>query len=119
MFCCQSKLDDDSLRALFIKYAEMDQDNGPSGQSEKNEAHPLESSIMNLESFAAFLKSSDNAVLLDQNKAVYHDMTRPISEYFISSSHNTYLIGILFCLFLVQDNFIVNPRKSVSWGIHH
>lgn len=94
MFCRQSKLDDDNLRALFTKYTKMEQDNGPPPQSEKNDAHPLEPSIMTLEAFAAFLKSSDNAALLDQSKSVYHDMTRPISEYLISSSHNTYLIGI-------------------------
>ncbi|KAE9399900.1 PLC-like phosphodiesterase [Gymnopus androsaceus JB14] len=91
----ESKLDDNSLRAVFTKYAGMEQfnDTGSPAQSMQTEAHPLEPTTMNLEAFSAFLRSSDNAALPDQNKPVYHDMTRPISEYFISSSHNTYLIG--------------------------
>lgn len=48
---------------------------------------------MTPEAFATFLRSLDNAAILNQNKVVHHDMTRPMSEYFISSSHNTYLIG--------------------------
>jgi phosphatidylinositol phospholipase C delta len=48
---------------------------------------------MTLDAFTAFLLSPDNSVFADQNREIWHDMTRPLSEYFISSSHNTYLVG--------------------------
>jgi phosphatidylinositol phospholipase C, delta len=48
---------------------------------------------MSLEGFTAFLLSTDNSAFSDQHGKVYHDMTRPLSEYYISSSHNTYLVG--------------------------
>ncbi|KII91890.1 hypothetical protein PLICRDRAFT_136450 [Plicaturopsis crispa FD-325 SS-3] len=45
------------------------------------------------EGFTAFLLSTDNSAFTDQHGNIYHDMTRPLSEYYISSSHNTYLVG--------------------------
>ncbi|KAJ3985503.1 PLC-like phosphodiesterase [Lentinula detonsa] len=47
------------------------------------------------ETFTSFLLSSDNPTCLEpkSNIETSHDMTRPLSEYYISSSHNTYLIG--------------------------
>ncbi|KAG1718404.1 PLC-like phosphodiesterase [Suillus occidentalis] len=48
--------------------------------------------VMSLDGFTSFLSSSDNSAFIEQGK-VWHDMTRPLSEYLISSSHNTYLIG--------------------------
>lgn len=48
---------------------------------------------MHLEGFSAFLLSSDNSVSSDASAEPTHDMSRPLSDYFISSSHNTYLVG--------------------------
>jgi phosphatidylinositol phospholipase C delta len=54
---------------------------------------PLSSLHFTLDTFASFLLSSDNSVFADQNGKVWQDMNRPLSEYYISSSHNTYLVG--------------------------
>jgi phosphatidylinositol phospholipase C delta len=43
--------------------------------------------IWTLDSLTRFLSSADNS----RNEAP--DMTRPLTEYYISSSHNTYLVG--------------------------
>lgn len=43
--------------------------------------------IWTLDSLTRFLSSTDNS------KTEAMDMTRPLTEYYISSSHNTYLVG--------------------------
>jgi phosphatidylinositol phospholipase C delta len=48
-------------------------------------------SRMNLDSFSAFLASSSNGVYA--SRAPQSRFDRPLNEYFISSSHNTYLLG--------------------------
>ena len=53
----------------------------------------METATLSLSAFTAFLLSPDNSAFADQNASVTHDMTRPLPEYFISSSHNTYLVG--------------------------
>ncbi|GAA5938629.1 phosphatidylinositol phospholipase C [Sporobolomyces koalae] len=50
----------------------------------------LDTGLISLEGFGCFLMSSDNAAIKDEAN---QDMTRPLPEYYISSSHNTYLIG--------------------------
>jgi phosphatidylinositol phospholipase C delta len=49
--------------------------------------------VMSLDGFSSFLLSSDNSAFIDQRGRVWHDMTHPLSDYFVSSSHNTYLTG--------------------------
>lgn len=41
--------------------------------------------FVTLDGFVSFLMSSDNAAIKDESR---QDMTRPLPEYFISSSHN-------------------------------
>ncbi|KAJ3900152.1 1-phosphatidylinositol-4,5-bisphosphate phosphodiesterase 1 [Lentinula edodes] len=52
---------------------------------------PPTTRVITLETFTSFLLSSDNPACLEPQTS--HDMTRPLSDYYISSSHNTYLIG--------------------------
>ena len=42
--------------------------------------------------FISFLLSQENSAF-GEKPTVWMDMTRPLSEYYISSSHNTYLVG--------------------------
>jgi len=41
--------------------------------------------------FTTFLLSDEHSILNRQCQTVYQDMTQPLSHYFISTSHNTYL----------------------------
>ena len=66
----------------------------PSPRSTQNSL-PSEPSgpTLSLEGFTSFLLSAENSPFTDHHAKVWHDMTRPLSEYYISSSHNTYLVG--------------------------
>ena len=48
-----------------------------------------ENGVWTAKAFMSFLLSPENAAFQDEKM----DMTHPMSEYFISSSHNTYLVG--------------------------
>lgn len=48
---------------------------------------------LTLDHFTIYLLSSENAVLQSGQRKVCQDMTRPLADYYISSSHNTYLVG--------------------------
>lgn len=59
---------------------------------ERPQAENIESMTMTREAFVDFLLSNSyNPPLLTPPKELKHD--RPFNEYFISSSHNTYLLG--------------------------
>ncbi|TFK38082.1 hypothetical protein BDQ12DRAFT_683948 [Crucibulum laeve] len=64
----------------------------PIPSSTSPDASPPEP-IFTIDSFTSFLFSADNSAFSDQHSRVWQDMTRPLSEYYISSSHNTYLVG--------------------------
>ena len=54
---------------------------------------PLEYLTFSVECFTTFLLSADNSPFTDHHGKIYQDMNLPISDYYISSSHNTYLVG--------------------------
>ncbi|XP_058047672.1 1-phosphatidylinositol 4,5-bisphosphate phosphodiesterase zeta-1-like [Ahaetulla prasina] len=59
---------------------------------------------MTIEGFTRYMLSEECSLFKTENKTVYQDMNFPLCDYFISSSHNTYLI---------QDQLI---GPSHLWG---
>lgn len=47
---------------------------------------------MSLEGFQFYLCSPDGSIFNPDHSTLHQDMTQPLSHYFISSSHNTYLM---------------------------
>ncbi|KAI5884883.1 PLC-like phosphodiesterase [Schizophyllum commune H4-8] len=80
----ESTLTEVELRAIYDKHTAQTSPTTPPSDS------PGSPPCLTLDAFTNFLMSSDNAALDDGST---HDMTRPLSEYYISSSHNTYLVG--------------------------
>uniref|UniRef100_A0A3Q3FA19 Phosphoinositide phospholipase C n=1 Tax=Labrus bergylta TaxID=56723 RepID=A0A3Q3FA19_9LABR len=52
-----------------------------------------ESRFMTFEGFLRYMESRDCCVFNQNHTSVYQDMDQPLTSYFISSSHNTYLTG--------------------------
>lgn len=89
----RSELSTTTIRAIYAKFLD-DQDAVP----EKSEQGSNSSNIdgpkqMTTEGFVSFLQSADNSALHEKHLTVYQDMTLPLHDYFISTSHNTYLVG--------------------------
>ncbi len=70
---------DDELKAIFTKYVDA--------------TVLLDALVMSLDQFSSFLLSPDNAVFSEYSMRIWQDMNMPLSEYYISSSHNTYVVG--------------------------
>ncbi|XP_060933094.1 1-phosphatidylinositol 4,5-bisphosphate phosphodiesterase zeta-1-like [Limanda limanda] len=52
-----------------------------------------ESRSLTFEGFFRYMESQDCCVFDQTHRSVYQDMEQPLTSYFISSSHNTYLTG--------------------------
>ncbi|XP_054979152.1 1-phosphatidylinositol 4,5-bisphosphate phosphodiesterase delta-4 [Sorex araneus] len=53
--------------------------------------------VLSLDGFLSYLCSKDGDIFNPMCLPIYQDMTQPLNHYFISSSHNTYLLGDQFC----------------------
>ncbi|XP_014861485.1 PREDICTED: 1-phosphatidylinositol 4,5-bisphosphate phosphodiesterase zeta-1-like isoform X2 [Poecilia mexicana] len=53
----------------------------------------IENRCMTFEGFLRYMESKDCCVFNRTHKTVYQDMDQPLTSYFISTSHNTYLTG--------------------------
>uniref|UniRef100_A0A8C1I822 phosphoinositide phospholipase C n=1 Tax=Cyprinus carpio TaxID=7962 RepID=A0A8C1I822_CYPCA len=62
---------------------------------EKYEPNPamIQKGQISVEGFARYLISEENSVIPPEKLDLSEDMTFPLSQYFINSSHNTYLTG--------------------------
>ncbi|XP_035384356.1 1-phosphatidylinositol 4,5-bisphosphate phosphodiesterase delta-1b isoform X2 [Electrophorus electricus] len=51
-----------------------------------------EKQLMTKDGFLMYLHQPEGLIMKPSHKGVYQDMTQPLNHYFISSSHNTYLL---------------------------
>lgn len=51
-----------------------------------------EEKLLSKDGFLMYLHHPETMILKAEHKEVYQDMSQPLSHYFISSSHNTYLM---------------------------
>lgn len=65
---------------------------------------------MDIDHFTAFLQSARNSVLVKDN--VPRDLNNPITDYFINSSHNTYLLSDQ----LVGDSSVEGYIRALQKG---
>ncbi|KAI9715348.1 MAG: hypothetical protein M1812_005993 [Candelaria pacifica] len=81
----------DSDRAHWEKaFEKVIQRSKPKGQAQRN-SEDSSSPRMQFEAFSAFLSSNSNSAIMTGRPHTLLD--KPLNEYFISSSHNTYLLG--------------------------
>jgi len=54
--------------------------------------------------FATYILDDDHSIFRRDCRTVYQDMTRPMSHYFIASSHNTSVLAI--CLLEIKNIWV-------------
>ncbi|XP_077007655.1 1-phosphatidylinositol 4,5-bisphosphate phosphodiesterase eta-2 [Tamandua tetradactyla] len=49
--------------------------------------------VLGIDGFTNYTRSPAGDIFNPEHRSVHQDMTRPLSHYFVASSHNTYLVG--------------------------
>lgn len=52
-----------------------------------------QNNCMTKDGFLMYLQQDDGCILNPAHRSVYQDMNQPLNHYYISSSHNTYLMA--------------------------
>ncbi|XP_077424304.1 1-phosphatidylinositol 4,5-bisphosphate phosphodiesterase zeta-1-like isoform X2 [Vanacampus margaritifer] len=84
------------LRFLHKEQLELSADEGTAEsliERYEIEEAAMESQCMTFEGFLRYMESKDCCIFDQTHKFVYQNMNQPLSSYFVSSSHNTYLTG--------------------------
>lgn len=83
LYIFQSELSPSTIHAIYAKFLD-DEDT----ENEKETEDANHEKQMTIEGFASFLQSADNSALHEKHTAVHQDMSLPLHDYFISTSHN-------------------------------
>ena len=83
---------DPRLNEILYPYAQEEKAVNLIKKFEPNE-HLISKNQLSCEGFTWFLLSEDNLVMSPERLLKMDDMDKPLSNYFIASSHNTYLTG--------------------------
>ncbi|XP_029697407.1 1-phosphatidylinositol 4,5-bisphosphate phosphodiesterase zeta-1 isoform X2 [Takifugu rubripes] len=76
------------------------------------EESAIQAKSMTFEGFFRYMESKDCCVFNQAHTSVYQDMDQPLSSYFISSSHNTYLTGDQIVGKSHLDAYVIALRKG-------
>ncbi|XP_061565105.1 1-phosphatidylinositol 4,5-bisphosphate phosphodiesterase delta-3-A-like [Cololabis saira] len=111
---CRELLRRPELDSIFLRYSAngcvlstldlrdflLDQDEDASGTHAESlvlsyELNPWaqQNRLMTPNGFTMYMLSKENLVLDPDQNRVHQDMSRPLADYYVSSSHNTYLSG--------------------------
>jgi len=77
--------------------------------------------LWSVAAFTTFLISSENSAFSDQHGKIWQDMNRPLAEYYVASSHNTYLVGNQLVGSSTFEGYIralLNGARSVERTYH-
>nr|XP_021323210.1 1-phosphatidylinositol 4,5-bisphosphate phosphodiesterase beta-1 [Danio rerio] len=101
-----NKQRDPRLNEILYPPLKPDQTHALMEKFEPN-AEFIQKGQISVEGFSRYLISEDNSVIPPEKLDQSEDMTYPLSQYFINSSHNTYLTGTAnthACLFLFNKS---------------
>uniref|UniRef100_A0A6A7FZA1 1-phosphatidylinositol 4,5-bisphosphate phosphodiesterase n=4 Tax=Hirondellea gigas TaxID=1518452 RepID=A0A6A7FZA1_9CRUS len=83
---------DPRLNEILYPYADHNKAKEVVQQFEPNKDN-IAKNLLSGEGFLHYLLSDENIIIARDKLDLCHDMDKPLSHYFINSSHNTYLIG--------------------------
>ena len=83
---------------------------------QQDSRHTTGPPLLYLPGFTAYLTSTANSVFAPERAERYQDMTRPLTDYYICSSHNTYLVRLmLFECLAILTSHLYSANVLYDW----